>query len=223
MYSLKPRNPASAGPTARTRLFARRIQTHCLRNHRQRHKLRNNSLPRRIIHRRPDIQQKRNPQESPTAKHTRQTSAPPESPPKPASMFARRSVVSACQKYPPSLPPTAPAAAPADSPPSASAQSASENVVSTVISHVPAISCIHVPTAETALAIHWSRNSGILKRSKPTHRQRRLQPWPGIRSLKRRRPSSLRLQHPQKVTAKSPPQTKKERSPKKSLLSTLSF
>jgi hypothetical protein len=82
-------------------------------------------------------------------------------------MFARRSVVSACQKYPPSLPPTAPAAAPADSPPSASAQSASENVVSTVISHVPAISCIHVPTAETALAIHWSRNSGILSGANP--------------------------------------------------------
>ena len=43
-------------------------------------------------------------------------------------MFARRSVVSACQKYPPSLQPTAPAAAPADSPPSASAQSAAKTL-----------------------------------------------------------------------------------------------
>src|ERR1700730_18767117 len=39
--------------------------------------------------------------------------------------------------------------------------------VSEVISHVPAVSCIHVPIEETVLAIQRSRNSGILRGAKP--------------------------------------------------------
>ena len=39
--------------------------------------------------------------------------------------------------------------------------------VRAVISHVPAVSCIHVPIEETVLAIHRSRNSGIFSGAKP--------------------------------------------------------
>jgi hypothetical protein len=39
--------------------------------------------------------------------------------------------------------------------------------VSEVISHVPAVSCIQVPTEETVLAIHRSRKSAILRGPNP--------------------------------------------------------
>ncbi len=43
----------------------------------------------------------------------------------------------------------------------------SGEVVSTVINQVPAVSCIHVPTDDTVLAIHLSRNSGIRSGANP--------------------------------------------------------
>src|ERR1700733_7301208 len=41
------------------------------------------------------------------------------------------------------------------------------DAVSEVINHVPAVSCIHVPTDETVLAIQRSRKSGIFRGVKP--------------------------------------------------------
>ena len=41
------------------------------------------------------------------------------------------------------------------------------DAVSEVISHVPAVSCIHVPTEETVLAIQRSRKSAILSGPNP--------------------------------------------------------
>jgi hypothetical protein len=43
----------------------------------------------------------------------------------------------------------------------------SGETVSEVISHVPAVSCIHVPMAETVDAIQRSRNSEIRSGAKP--------------------------------------------------------
>src|ERR1700733_7337546 len=41
------------------------------------------------------------------------------------------------------------------------------DAVNAVISHVPAVSCIHVPTDEIVLAIHRSRNSAIFNGANP--------------------------------------------------------
>jgi hypothetical protein len=67
------------------------------------------------------------------------------------------------------------AVAPASSPRSSTGRLAavcinaisSGDAVSEVISHVPAVSCIHVPTDETVLAIQRSRKRGIFSGAKP--------------------------------------------------------